>query len=167
MINKIINANCYLDGNTLIGKMDEIALPSIKLKMEDYNALGLFAQIELPAGLEKMEAKLKWNSVYGDNFKAESVINSVTITVKSNMVQHGAGGVVKNVPVTATITGVFKELPMGTIKGAAKVDGMEHTMAVYYCKLEENGSLVFEVDVFNNIFKIGSTDVLSEFRLNQ
>ena len=167
MINKITNANAYLNGSTLIGRLEEIELPGIKFKMQDVQALGVFAELELPAGLEKMEAKLKWNAIYGDNFKTESPLKTVTLTVKSNMKQHGAAGSLKDIPVTLTVSGVFKEIPLGTVKGTEKIDGLEHTMTVYYLKLEEDGKQVYEVDVFNNIIKFGSEDILDQFRLNQ
>ena len=167
MINKITNANAYLNGTTLIGRLEELQLPSIKFKMQDVTTLGVFAELEFPSGLEKMEAQLKWNAIYGDNFKAESPLTAVSLTVKSNMKQHGAAGSLKDIPVTVTISGVFKEIPLGTIKGAEKIDGLEHKMTVYYLKLEENGVQIYEVDVFNNIIKFGSNDILEQFRLNQ
>ena len=167
MINRITNANAYLDGETLIGRLDEIELPNIKFATEDVKALGMFATIEMPTGLEKMEAKLKWNAVYGDNFKSESPLKAVSLTIKSNMKSQGASGVLKDIAVSVTISGVFKETPLGTLKGQEKIDGLQHVMAVYYVKLEEAGKLVYEVDVFNNIIKFGSTDILNEFRLNQ
>ncbi len=167
MINKITNGNAYLDGVTLIGKLEELEMPNIKFKMSDVAALGVFSEIELPSGLEKMEAKLKWNAIYGDNFKSESPLTSVSLTVKSNMKQHGAGGALKDIPVTVTISGVFKEIPLGTLKGTEKIDGLEHKMTVYYVKLEEDGKQVYEVDVFNNILKFADKDILESFRLNQ
>lgn len=167
MINRITNANVYLDGETLIGRLDEVELPSIKFNTEEVKALGLFSAIELPSGLDKMEAKLKWNAVYGDNFKSESPLKSVSLTIKSNMKSQGAAGSLKDIPVTVTISGVFKEVPLGTLKGQEKIDGLQHVMTVYYVKLEEAGKQVYEVDVFNNIIKFGSEDILNEFRLNQ
>lgn len=167
MINRITNANAYLNGSTLIGRLEEIELPSIKFATEDVKALGLFATIEMPSGLDKLEAKLKWNAVYGDNFKAESPLKSVTMTIKSNMKSQGAAGVLKDIPVTVTISGVFKETPLGTLKGQEKIDGLQHVMTVYYVKLEEDGKPIYEVDVFNNIIKFGSEDILNNFRLNQ
>lgn len=167
MINRITNANAYLDGVTLIGCLDELELPNIKFNTEDVKALGMFATIEMPSGLDKLEAKLKWNAVYGDNFKAESPLKSVSLTVKSNMKSQGAAGSLKDIPVTVTISGVFKEIPLGTLKGQEKIDGLQHVMSVYYVKLEEAGKPIYEVDVFNNIIKFGSVDILNEFRLNQ
>ena len=167
MINRITNANVYLKGTTLIGRLEEIELPNIKFSTEDVKALGMFATIEMPTGLDKLEAKLKWNAVYGDNFKDESPIKSCSLTIKSNMKSQGAGGVLKNIPVTVTLSGVFKEIPLGTLKGQEKIDGLQHVMTVYYVKLEEAGTQIYEVDVFNNIIKFGSEDILNEFRLNQ
>lgn len=167
MINKITNANAYLNGATLMGKLDELELPSIKMKMEEIQALGIYSSIEIPAGLEKMEAKFKWNAIYKENWAAENPMVSTTIVVKSDMKKFGAAGLVIPIPVTVTISGVFKELPLGSVKPSAKSDGHEHVMAVYYLKLEEAGKTIYEVDVFNNIFKIGSVDILTSFRLNQ
>ena len=167
MINRITNANAYLNGETLIGRLEELELPNIKFNTEDVKALGMFSTIELPSGLDKLEAKLKWNAVYGDNFKSESPLKSVSITVKSNMRSQGAGGVLKDIPVSVTLSGVFKEIPLGTLKGQEKIDGLQHVMTVYYVKLEEAGKQIYEVDVFNNIIKFGSEDILNEFRLNQ
>ena len=167
MINRLTNANAYLNGTTLIGRLDEIELPNIKLTTEDVKALGLFATIEMPTGLDKMESKLKWNAIYQDNFKAQSPIKSCSLTVKSNMKSQGAAGVLKDIPVTVTISGVFKEIPLGTIKGQEKIDGLTHVMTVYYVKLEVNGTQVYEIDVFNNIAKFGDVDILESFRLNQ
>ena len=167
MINRITNANVYLKGTTLIGRLEEIELPNIKFSTEDVKALGMFATIEMPTGLDKLEAKLKWNAVYGDNFKDESPLKACSLTIKSNMKSQGAGGVLKDIPVTVTLSGVFKEIPLGTLKGQEKIDGLQHVMTVYYVKLEEAGTQIYEVDVFNNIIKFGSEDILNEFRLNQ
>ena len=167
MINRITNANAYLNGATLIGRLEEIEMPNIKLTTEDIKALGLFATIEMPTGLDKMEAKLKWNAIYQDNFKAQSPIKSCSLTIKSNMKSQGSGGVLKDIAVTVTISGVFKEIPLGTIKGQEKMDGLTHVMTVYYVKLEVDGAQVYEIDVFNNIAKFGDVDILENFRLNQ
>lgn len=167
MINSITNANAYRDGNTLIGKLEQIDLPSVKFKTEDVSALGLFSDVEISTGLEKMEAKLKWNAIYDNDWKAASPVTSSIITVKSNMTKHAAGGRTEQIPVTASIKGVYKELPSGNLKANAKFDGAEHLMSVNYYKLEVGGVKIYEVDIFNNILFIGDTDVLDSFRSNQ
>ncbi len=167
MLNSIFNANAYRDGNTLIGKVEQIDLPKIQFKTEDIAALGLFSTIEIPVGLEKMEAKIKWNAIYDDDWKAASPVAKSTIVVKSNMTKHAADGRTEQVQVTATIRGVYKELPTGVMKSNAKFDGAEHLLTVSYYKLEVAGGKIYEVDIFNNILYVGSTDILESFRSNQ
>lgn len=167
MINSITNANAYLNGNKLAGKLDELELPAVKLKTQEITALGIFGSTEIPVGLEKMEAKFKWNSVYPNEWKKESPMQTTRIIVKSNMMVVDASGVKRNAQVTATVGGLFKELPTGTVKPGEKMDGAEHLMAVTYYKLEVDGETVYEIDVFNNIFKHGNSDLLSGFNSNQ
>lgn len=167
MLNSISNANAYRDGNTLIGKIEQLDLPNIKFKTEDHDALGLFSTIEIPIGLEKMEAKIKWNAIYDTDWKAASPVSKSTIVVKSNMTKHGADGRTQQLQVTATIRGIYKELPSGTMKSNAKFDGAEHLLTVNYYKLEVEGKKIYEVDIFNNILSIGDTDILESFRSNQ
>ncbi|MDR1756093.1 MAG: phage major tail tube protein [Culturomica sp.] len=166
MINSITNANAYLNGNKLAGKLEELELPAIKMKMEDVSALGLYGDTEIPVGMEKLEAKFKWNSVYRENWKDQSPFQATRLTVKSDMVTNAAGGQVQHNPVTVTIAGTFKEFPLGTLKAGAKQDGLEHTMTVTYLKVEVGGQPLYEVDVFNNVYKVGGTDQLSGFKSN-
>ena len=167
MLNSITNANAYRDGLTLIGRIEQLDLPSIKFKTEEIAALGMFSSIEIPVGLEKMEAKIKWNAIYDRDWKAASPVAKSTIVVKSNMTTHGADGRTEQLQVTATIRGIYKELPSGNLKSNAKFDGAEHLLTVNYYKLEVAGVKVYEVDIFNNILNIGDTDILESFRSNQ
>lgn len=166
MIKSITNGNGYLNGNKLAGKIEELELPAIKLKMEEITALGMFGSTEIPVGLEKMEAKFKWNSIYPENWKDESPFKSCRIIVKSDMVTNGAGGQQNHSAVTVTIAGIFKEFPIGSIKPGAKQDGLEHLMSVNYLKVEVAKQLLYEVDVFNNVYKQGNTDLLNYFKAN-
>lgn len=167
MINSITNANAYLNGNKLGGRLEELELPSIKMKMEDVSALGIFGDTEIPVGMEKLEAKFKWNSIYKENWKDENPMRACRMIVKSNMVLNGAQGQISHTPVTVTISGMFKEFPLGSLKPGAKQDGLEHVMAVTYLKLEVGKDTVYEIDVFNNIFKQGGKDLLENFKANQ
>lgn len=166
MINSITNANVYLNGNKLAGKLEELELPAIKLKMEDISALGMFADTQIPVGLEKMEAKFKWNSIYPENWKDENPFKTCRMIVKSDMVLNGASGQQNHTPVTVTIAGMFKEFPLGSVKPGAKQDGVEHLMSVTYLKVEAKKELLYEVDVFNNVYKQGGVDLLASFKSN-
>ena len=65
-INRITNANIDVNGNSLLGRAEEIKLPDISAIMQEHKALGMVGKIELPAGFDKLEGEIKWNSLYKD-----------------------------------------------------------------------------------------------------
>src|ERR1044072_72072 len=68
-INRLTNANVYMDGKSFLGKAEEINLPAIKHMMSEHKALGMVGKMEFWSGIDKMEAKIKWNSFYPDALK--------------------------------------------------------------------------------------------------
>ena len=46
-INKLTNANVYLNGNNLLGRAEEVELPQIKHKMAEHKALGPISRIAI------------------------------------------------------------------------------------------------------------------------
>ena len=68
-INRLTNANIYVDGNSWLGRAEEVTLPVITSKMSEHKALGMVGMVELFSGIDKLEARIKWNSVYKDVFK--------------------------------------------------------------------------------------------------
>ena len=63
-INKLTNANVYLNGVNLLGRAEEVQLPQIKHKMAEHKALGMVGSAEFFAGIDKLECKIKWNALY-------------------------------------------------------------------------------------------------------
>lgn len=166
MINTITNANCYNNGLRLAGKLSEVTLPDVKIKTEDTQALGMYGTVEIPIGLEKMEAKFKFNAIYADAWREESPHKASVIIVKSNMQKHSAAGVAENIPVTVTFSGFFKEIPTGVIKPGSKLEP-EHVMAVSRYKLVVGSEVIYDIDVYNNILIHCGKDILSSFKSNQ
>lgn len=166
MINSITNANAYIAGIKLAGKLSELELPAVKIKTQEVTALGMYGATEIPSGIEKMEAKFKFNAIYPEAWRHENPHRASSLIVKSNMQQVSAQGVALNTPVVATIRGLFKELPTGAIKPGEKIEA-EHLMIVNYYKLEVGSEVVWEIDVFNNIFKHFGINILESFNANQ
>jgi len=54
---------------------------------------------------------------------------------------------------------------MGNIKPHDNAE-YETTMAVTYAKLIVNKQEIFEIDVLQNIYKVGGIDMLSAFKIN-
>ena len=66
-INRLTNANIYMDGNNLLGRAEEIQLPQIKHKMAEHKALGMVGSAEFFAGIDKLECKIKMTEKNVDN----------------------------------------------------------------------------------------------------
>ena len=165
-INKLTNANIYLNGNNLLGRAEEIQLPQIKHKMVEHKALGMVGSAEFFAGIDKLECKIKWNALYP--FVLTSCANpfmSVMLQVRASLETYNGSGRIKEAPATIFLTGIFKDFPLGNIKPHDNAE-YETTMSVTYAKLIVDKQEIFEIDVLQNIYKVGVVDVLDKFKKN-
>lgn len=48
VINKIIEANAYIDGNSQAGTVAEVKFPSLEFDMQESDALGMAMTVSLP-----------------------------------------------------------------------------------------------------------------------
>ena len=165
-INKLTNANIYMDGVNLLGRAEEVELPQVKLKMAEHKALGMVGSTEFFAGIDKLESKIKWNALYPNVLKScANPFTSVMIQVRASLETYNGTGRISEVPATAFLIGTFKEFPMGNIKPQDNAE-YETTMSVTYAKLVVDGKEIFEIDALQNIYKVGGVDMLSNYRRN-
>lgn len=165
-INRVTNANIYLDGKSLLGRAEEVNLPDVKYKMSEHKALGMVGSIEVWSGIEKMEASIKWNSIYADVLKKTSnPFSALKIQVRADVEGYNSQGRVSEVPSVTYLTGQFKNAPMGNFKQHDNVE-LTSMLSVTYVKQVINGEDVIEIDVLANIFKVNGVDVLAQYRNN-
>ncbi len=165
-INRITNANVYVDGSSLLGKVEECKLPEIKITMTEHKALGLQGKVEFPSGIDKMEATFKWNSLYADVLtRVANPFKAVEVQVRGSLEVYTNSGRIDEVPVGAYLTGSFTKFPMGGFKQHDNVEA-ETSMNVTYAKLELAGQEILEVDILANIYKAGGVDLLATYKNN-
>lgn len=165
-INRLTNAAVYINGTALLGVVEECTLPEIKSKMTAHNALGMIGDVELPSGLEKLEATFKWSSFYGSAIGlASNPFQAHSVQVRGNIEQYDASGRVAQTPVIFYLTGSFKNLPLGSFK---KHDNWDSTsmMNVTAAKIELDGASILEVDMLANIWKVNGVDIIADFKDN-
>lgn len=165
--NLITNGNVYLKGANQLGKVKEVEPPKIKYKMVENKTLGMFGTSELPAGIEKLESKFKFNSFYPDVFeKIANPYEQVDLQVRGNIQKFQNNTKVAEEPAVLFLGGVFNELPMfGSLKPQEGIE-FDTTMSVNYAKLVVNNKELYEIDVINNICKIAGKDILAQYKLN-
>jgi P2 family phage contractile tail tube protein len=165
-INKITNANAYLGGNSLLGKVEEADLPKIVQKMTEYKALGMIADLELPSGIEKLEARIKWKSYFSDVFRRfANPFSAIEMQLRGNLESYTSGGRSGEVPYVVYMTVYAKDLPLGNFKKHENVE-MESNLSVTYVKLEVDGEPVVELDVIANIYKVDGVDIMAQYKAN-
>lgn len=167
VINRMSNANVYSGGNSLLGKVEEVQLPSVKTKNVDVKALGLIMDIELPSGFEKMTGKMKWNAVYPELIaEFGSPFNTKQIQVRGNLESYDTSGKTGEVSVVAYMTIRFKDvLPAITLKMNENPE-QESEFSCSYYRLEIDGVRMLEIDAFANIFFVKDKDELALYRIN-
>lgn len=165
-INRMTNANVFFDGNNLLGRVEEITLPEIKMKMAEHKALGMVGSIEAFAGFEKLEGKAKWSSLYPDVMKkTANPFKSVQVQVRSSLESWTGQGRTGQSKVLITLTLTFKKFPGGSFKPQDYVE-IETDFACTYMKQTVNGEDIVEIDVLENIYKVGGVDMLAQYRSN-
>ena len=165
-LNRVTNANIYVDGNCLLGKAEEIKLPDITAMMSEHKALGMVGKIELPSGFEKLEGEIKWNSFYRDVWlKMNNAYSMVQLQVRSSVETYGAMGRMQQQPLVTFLCVMFKKNPMGTFKQNDNAE-FSSSFACYYIKQQLAGEDLLELDVLANIYKVGGVDQLDIYRNN-
>ncbi|MCK9514093.1 MAG: phage major tail tube protein [Pigmentiphaga sp.] len=165
-INRVTNANVYMNGNSLLGRAEEVELPQVKHKMAEHKALGMVGTAEFFAGVDKMEAKIKWTSFYIEVLRsAVHPFKTVQLQTRSSLETYTGQGRTTEVPVMVMMTAAFKEFPLGSFKQHEPVV-VDTALSVYYAAMEIDKQQIFEIDVLNNIYKVAGDDVLATYRLN-
>ncbi len=165
-INRITNANVYVDGASFLGKTEEIKLPDITTIMSEHKALGLVGKLELPSGLDKMDGEIKWSSFYKDAMaKMANPFQFVSLQVRASVETYGSQGRVEQKPLVVFMTVSFKKNPGGTIKQHDNAE-FPSSFSCYYLKQVLDGQDILEFDVMANIYKVEGVDLLVDYRAN-
>lgn len=165
-INRLTNANVYADGGSLLGQAMEIDLPTVTYKQADHAALGMIGSIETFAGIDKMEATIRWTAPYPDAIKKfANPFQSIALQVRGNLETYTSAGRTDQQPYIVYMTVMSKGQPAGNMKQHENVE-MENTLNVLYLKIEINGESVLEVDPLAQIYKVDGQDLLQAYKTN-
>jgi len=165
-IQTLYNANVYLNGVSYAGQAEEVTLPNLKPKMAEHKPLSGLGAIDLTTGLDKMTMKIKWNSVDVDVMKqAANFYSSSDIMIRANSDTWENGSKSGSVPVVAIIRGLSMNLPAIVLKHQDNPD-IETEFNVTGYKLLIDGELVFDVDLFAQVYIVDGVDLLADYRSN-
>lgn len=162
MIPEILN-QCvmFLDGVSFSGDVPTMTPPKVTEKTEEYRGGGMSGSVDLPIGLEKMEASWTTNGIRKESLKFFGLADRTACNVVFRASFKDQKG--RSKPVKVTLRGALKEIDMGDLE-AGKKSEIKHAMAVTYYKLEIDGRVMYEIDVANMIQVINGVDQLAADR---
>ncbi len=161
MLPKILkNFNVFVDGRGYAGKIDEITLPKLTIKTEEYRAGGMDIPINIDMGMEKLEAELTFAEYDSELFRLFGLINNNAVSLT---LRGGLQGSSDTESVVINLRGLFKELDFGSWKPAEKAT-LKCTVAANYYKLTIDGKELIEIDAENMIRKIDGVDQMASMR---
>jgi len=161
MLPKILkNVSAFVDGRGYAGRVDEITLPKLAIKMEEYRAGGMDVPIEIDLGMEKLEAEITFSEYDPELFRLFGIMDNSTVNFT---LRGGLQGTGDAQPVVVNLRGKIKELDSGSWKAGDKAT-LKCMISIFYYKLTIDRRELIEIDAENMIRKINGVDQLSSMR---
>lgn len=157
----LTNCVMFVDGVSFSGDVPSMTLPKLSIKSEEYRGGGMSGPVDLPTGLEKLEAAFTTNGVRKEAMKFFGLADQTACNLVFRGSFKGQKGTVK--AVTLTLRGSLKEVDMGDWKPGDKAE-IKHAVAVTYYKLEIDGRVMYEIDFANMVQVINGVDQLAAER---
>lgn len=152
----------WLAGVGKIGTCATVQLPEVNMQMEDFRGGGMDGTVELPMGIEKMECSFDLINWDVDTWKH---IGYGASAMDVNLLFRGytltAAGAENSVEVT--ITGGIKSVKNDGIESGKK-SKQSVKMSVRKYTHVVAGETIVDIDIFNKVFKLGSSDKSSNAR---
>lgn len=153
---KLTHFTMFVDGRGYAGIVDEIVLPKIQLKLEDYRAGGMDSPVPMEMGTEKLEAEFTF-AEYDPN-----IIRQFGIRQGGPLACHVRGAMKKGeivLPISAHMRGIIYDLDLGTWKAGDNAT-MKWKMYCTYYRFTQAEIPLIEIDIDNMVRNIGGQDQL-------
>jgi P2 family phage contractile tail tube protein len=154
--------NVFADGNSHAGEVEEITLPKLTRKLEEYRAGGMNGPIDIDLGSEKLELETTYGGLMRDILKQYG-----TTTVDGALVRFSGGYQCEDTgevdAVEIVVRGRHTEIDFGNAKAGSK-DPFKVKSSLSYYKLSVNGEDWIEIDHVNFIERIFGVDRLAQQR---
>ena len=162
MLPKILrNFNAFVDGRGFAGRIEEIHLPKLALKTEEFKAGGMDMPVQIDLGMEKLEAELTFAEYDSELFRLFGIIGNAGIAFTLRGCMQATSD--NTQPIVINLRGIIKELDAGTWKASEKTS-LKCTVAAEYYKLTIDNRELIEIDAKNLVRKINGVDQLASLR---
>ncbi|AOI94850.1 phage major tail tube protein [Burkholderia sp. LA-2-3-30-S1-D2] len=157
----LYNCNTFVDGRSYAGRATSMTPPKLKLKTDDFRAAGMDAAVKVDQGMEPLEASFAMATMEYDVLKFFGLVDQGAFNGVFRAVFKDRSGNSKSVVVY--LRGMLYEVDPGEWKPGDKVDAKFNVSCDYY-KLEIDGAVVHEIDIFACKRVINGVDQLADIR---
>jgi P2 family phage contractile tail tube protein len=159
---KLKHLNLFNEGESFLGQIQEVVLPNLDRKMEEYRGGGMNAPIKTDHGLEAISFEWTCGGFMDQVLKQFGVLKHDGVKLRF----HGAYQRDDKAAVDAveiTITGRHSKIDMGTAKTGDE-SPFKITTEISYIKVTMNDERLVEIDIMNAIEFYGDEDRMEPFR---
>jgi len=159
--NVLKNFALFVDGRGYLGEIDELTLPKLTLKTEEFRGGGQDAPVEIDMGMEKLEAEIKANGFNANLMALWGVQSGLPVNFTVRGALQDENGI--TTPVLVQLRGRVKVNDLGTWKAGEK-SMLTLNVALTYYQLNHGARLIHQIDVQNMVRIIDGTDQLAATR---
>ncbi|MGI1678975.1 MAG: phage major tail tube protein [Cellvibrionaceae bacterium] len=151
----------FVDGRGFAGNVEELTLPKLTLKTEEFRNGGMDAPIEVEMGMEKLESEFTLTRFDKNVLKLFGLAPGqlTPLTIRGAVISDDG----TQTAVVVNLQGIVREMDPGNWKPGEKAT-LKIMMALRYYKLTHGGDVVHEIDIPNMVRTIGGVDQLSAVR---
>lgn len=155
------NLTAWVDGRGMAGQVQDVNLPKLQQKLEEFRGGGMVAPVAVTMGMERLMTDFSLISFDSDVLALFGVVEGASVPLTVRGALESFDGTVT--PIVATMRGKVTEMDPGTWK-PGDVPYLKCTMELNYYKLQHGDKTVHEIDVENMVATINGTDTLAAFR---
>ena len=155
------NMALFVDGRGFAGNVEELTLPKLTLKTEEFRNGGMDAPIEVEMGMEKLESEFTLTRFDKHALKLFGLAPGqlTPLTIRGAVISDNG----TQTPVVINLQGIVREMDLGNWKPGEKAT-LKMMLALRYYKLTHGGELIHEIDIPNMVRTIGGIDQLAVVR---
>ncbi|HEY5804867.1 MAG TPA: phage major tail tube protein [Lysobacter sp.] len=159
---KLKNLNLFGDGESFLGQVAEVTLPTLTRSMEDYRGGGMSGPVKIDNGQEAIEFEAKYGGLMRSVLRQYGASRHDAAQLRfAGAYQRDDTGAVDAVEIV--VRGRHSEIDFGTAKPGDDTEFTVKTACSYY-KLTINGVTEVEIDLVNMVEIVGGVDRLAEQR---
>ncbi len=156
------NFNLFNEGNSLMGVADEVTLPKLGRKTEEFQGAGMPMPVDIDISNEKIELDWSCSGFLADVFKqyGNPKVNGVLLRYAGAYQREDTGDIQS---VEIVVRGRHKEIDPDKAKVGDKSATKIKTTCAYY-KLTVDNQVLIEIDAMAMVFIVNGVDMLEKQR---